>query len=227
MMNTWRHRNMMMGNHHCGNNNQCFSSLSSLMGSLQSMLLITEIICCAHMIISMIHAEATMTSVMRDFLIPFIIIRIGNWINMIMGRTCPMEWFKHGVSQWIICYHWKQQGTREGTNQWQWNTLRSVIRRALMRLTFSMSTLNPIIPLSLMKQLVWNYWSSLMAMRLHWTHTCYGAVVWMMLTQGVQSPARSSVIRTIIGFNCNHEHNNHVHLWCNMNMMSISVIPNH
>lgn len=53
--------------------------------------LITEIPCCAHMIISMIHAEATMASVMRDFLIPFIIIRIGNWINMIMDKTCPME----------------------------------------------------------------------------------------------------------------------------------------
>lgn len=48
--------------------------------------LITEIICCAHMIISMIHGEATMTSVMRDFLIPFIVVQIGNWINMIMDR---------------------------------------------------------------------------------------------------------------------------------------------
>lgn len=60
-------------------------------GLIAIIALITEIICCAHMIISMIHGEATMTSVMRDFLIPFIIIQIGNWINMIMDRTCPME----------------------------------------------------------------------------------------------------------------------------------------
>lgn len=60
-------------------------------GLIAIIVLITEIICCAHMIISMIHAEATMTSVMRDFLIPFIIIQIGNWINMIMDRTCPMK----------------------------------------------------------------------------------------------------------------------------------------
>lgn len=53
--------------------------------------LITAIICCAHMIISMIHGDATMTSAMRDFLIPFIIIQIGNYINMIMDMTCPME----------------------------------------------------------------------------------------------------------------------------------------
>lgn len=60
-------------------------------GLIAVIALITEIICCAHMIISMIHAEATMTSVMRDFLIPFIIIQIGNLINMIMDRICPME----------------------------------------------------------------------------------------------------------------------------------------
>lgn len=60
-------------------------------GLIAIIVLITEIICCAHMIISMIHAEATMTSVMRDFLIPFIIIQIGNWINMIIDRTCPMK----------------------------------------------------------------------------------------------------------------------------------------
>lgn len=53
--------------------------------------LITGIPCCAHMIISMIHAEATLTSVMRDFMIPFIIIQIGDLINMIMDRICPME----------------------------------------------------------------------------------------------------------------------------------------
>lgn len=55
-------------------------------GLIAIIVLITEIICCAHMIISMIHADATMTSVMRDFLIPFIIVQIGNWINMIMDR---------------------------------------------------------------------------------------------------------------------------------------------
>lgn len=60
-------------------------------GLIAIIALITGIICCAHMIISMIHGEATMTSVMRDFLIPFIIIQIGNWINMIMDRACPME----------------------------------------------------------------------------------------------------------------------------------------
>ena len=57
--------------------------------------IITAIICCAYMIISMIHGDATMTSAMRDFLIPFITVLIGNWINMIMDmimdRTCPME----------------------------------------------------------------------------------------------------------------------------------------
>lgn len=68
-------------------------------GLIAIIALITEIICCAHMIISMIHGEATMTSVMRDFLIPFIVVQIGNWINMIMDRTCPMKRFKHGVSQ--------------------------------------------------------------------------------------------------------------------------------
>lgn len=60
-------------------------------GLIAIITLITEIICCAHMIISMIHADATMTSVMRDFLIPFIVVQIGNWINMIMDRTCPMK----------------------------------------------------------------------------------------------------------------------------------------
>ena len=30
-------------------------------------------------------------SVMRDFLIPFITVLIGNWINMIMDRACPMK----------------------------------------------------------------------------------------------------------------------------------------
>lgn len=60
-------------------------------GLIAIIALITAIICCAHMIISMIHGDATMTSAMRDFLIPFIIIQIGNWINMIMDMTCPME----------------------------------------------------------------------------------------------------------------------------------------
>ena len=60
-------------------------------GLIAIIALITEIPCCAHMIISMIHAEATLTSVMSDFLIPFIIIQIGNLINMIMDRICPME----------------------------------------------------------------------------------------------------------------------------------------
>lgn len=55
-------------------------------GLIAIIALITEIPCRAHMIISMIHAEATMTSVMMDFMIPFIIIQIGNWINMIMDR---------------------------------------------------------------------------------------------------------------------------------------------
>lgn len=59
-------------------------------GLIAIIALITVFICCAHMIISMIHAEATMTSVMRDFLIPFIVVQIGNWINMIMDRICPM-----------------------------------------------------------------------------------------------------------------------------------------
>jgi len=65
-------------------------------GLIAIIALITEIICCAHMIISMIHAEATMTSV-EGF--PDTIhhhsnrelYQIGNWINMIMDMTCPME----------------------------------------------------------------------------------------------------------------------------------------
>lgn len=56
-------------------------------GLIAIIALITEIICCAHMIISMIHAEATTTSVMRDFLIPFIIIQIGNCIKSGIGLT--------------------------------------------------------------------------------------------------------------------------------------------
>lgn len=75
------------------------SMLLIIDGLIAIIALITEIICCAHMIISMIHGEATMTSVMRDFLIPFIVVQIGNCINMIMDRTCPMKRFKHGVSQ--------------------------------------------------------------------------------------------------------------------------------
>lgn len=56
-------------------------------GLIAIIAIITVFICCAHMIISMIHGDATMTSVMRDFLIPFIVVQIGNWINMIMDRT--------------------------------------------------------------------------------------------------------------------------------------------